>query len=104
MNDEIERVQMTIEQAEAKVEKAEKFRKLLANELFDELITKDYLGDDAVRLTIGLKPGGDNAITMSFLEAKANFSRYVGNVLNEGDSAAVSLDEHRELMAEMDKE
>ena len=101
MNEEIERIEMTIEQAQAKVEKAEKFTKLLANPLFKELITDDYLGDDAVRITIGLKPGGDNAVAMSFLEAKANFSRYVGNVLNEGAMAAESIDEHKDLMAEL---
>ena len=104
MNEEIQRIEMTIEQAEAKIKKADSVRSLLANPLFKEIITDGYLGDDAVRLTMNLKPGDENTVTMSMLNAKSIFSRYIAYQLAEGEQAAGSLEEHRLLMLEVDKE
>jgi len=105
MNEELNRVQVTLAQAEMKVEKAEKWEKLLANPLFEELITKDYLGDDAVRLTMNLKPkSDDNEIVSNMLIAKATFSRFVGNILEEGMNAKMSIEENSELLSELDNE
>jgi len=104
MNDEIERVQMTIDQAQAKVIKSEKWEKLLGSPLFKELITEDYLGDDAVRLTMNLKPRNeDNEVLNTMLQAKSIFSRFVANVLQEGEMARNSIEEHLELKGELEK-
>lgn len=105
MNEEYDRVQLTIEQAEKRVEKAKKWEQLLSNPLFDELITKDYLGDDAVRLTMNLKPKTeDNNITSNLLLAKAAFSRFVAQVLDEGRNAQAALEENAQLLQELDSE
>ncbi len=105
MNEEENRVQVTIEQLEAKVETAQKWDRLLSNSLFDELITKEYLGDDAVRLTMGLKPeAGKNEVTNSMLFAKSALSRYVAGKLDDGRNAIVSLRENLELQDEIDTE
>ena len=103
MNEELERVQVTIEQLEAKVEKAAKWEKLLANPLFDELVTKEYLGDDVVRLAMGLKPeASKNEVTNSMLFAKSAFSRYVAGVLDDGQHALYGLDENKALQDQID--
>ena len=65
MNEESQAVDMTIEMAEAKIATMQEWETLLKNPLFDKLISKDYLGDDAVRLTINLKPTGENDIIKS---------------------------------------
>ncbi len=96
---------MTIEQAEAKIAMMEKWEKLLKNPLFDELVTKDYLGDDAVRLTMNIKPkASDNEIVNNFLMAKSIFSRFVGEKLTTGVDAIQALDEHKALRAELNSE
>ena len=105
MNEELNAVEMTIEEAEAKIALMEKWEKLVSNPLFNELITKDYLGDDAVRLMIGLKPKvEDNEVTNSMLLAKSLFSRYVGLVIEEGHVAIGALAEHKEMLREIDNE
>ena len=105
MNQEVQNIEMTITQAEAKIAKMQQWEKLLANPLFDELVTKDYLGDDAVRLMIGLKPKtDDNEITNSMLLAKSLFSRYVGQVIDEGVTAIGALEEHKDMLREIDSE
>jgi len=105
MNEELQAIELTEAQAEAKIEKAEKWKKLLADPLFDELVTKDYLGDDAVRLTLQFSPKAeDNGIVTTMLSAKSIFSRFVGNVLNDGEVAVTTLEEHRQLRQELDKE
>jgi len=104
MNEEVERIHMTIAQAEAKVARAAKVETLLQDPLFKEVITEDYLGDDAVRLTVNLKPGDENKITHAMLEAKAVFSRFIAHVIAEGAMAESSLEEHKELMNSIDKE
>ena len=105
MNDEIERVEMTLEQAKAKVEKADKWTKLLANPLFKELITEDYLGDDAVRLTMNLKPKTeDNEIVNTMLTAKSIFSRFVAGILEDGRVSHEAIIENEALKLELQAE
>ncbi len=105
MNEEVQRIQVTLKQLETKVEKAQKWEALIANPLFVELITKDYLGDDAVRLTMNFKPkSDDNEIVSSLLTAKAMFSRFVANVIAEGEQAKLSIDENQALQDEIDGE
>ena len=105
MNEEVEQVQITLAQLEAKVEKAEKWKKLVALPLFEELVTKDYLGDDAVRLTMNLKPKAeDNEKTHNMLFAKASFSKFVGHIIEEGYQAEYSIQENEQLRDELDAE
>ena len=104
MNDEIERIEMTIEQAEAKIAKAEKVKQLIEQPLFKELITDGYLGDDAVRLTMNLKPGGDNDTTVAMLQGKASFSRYIAFLIAEGEQAHAAVEENRDLMNSIGQE
>ncbi len=104
MNEEVQRIEMTIEQAESKIAKAQKAEQLLGNPIFKELITEGYLGDDAVRLVMNLKPGKDNETTDALLNGKAVFSRYIANVLAEGAMAQATLDEHREMLREVEKD
>ena len=105
MNEEVEQVQVTIAQLEAKIELGNKWEQLLANPLFSELVTKDYLGDDAVRLTMNLKPKAeDNEITHNMLFAKASFSKFVGHIIEEAYNARYSLDENQALQDELDSE
>ncbi len=104
MNEELDAVQMTIEQAEQKIALMEKADKLMNNPLFKELITDGYLGDDAVRLTLHIKPGEENNRIHSLLEAKAVFSRYFAFIVADGENAIYALDEHKELLHTMDKE
>lgn len=105
MNEELDRVQLTLEQAQARVEKAEKWEKLLANPLFNELVTKDYLGDDAVRLTMNLKPKAeDNEIVSTMLSAKSILSRFVGNVIEEGQNSRMAIEENAQYLAELESE
>ena len=105
MNDEIERVEMTLEQAKAKVEKAGKWQKLLANPLFKELVTEDYLGDDAVRLTMNLKPKSeDNEIANNMLIAKSVFSRFVAGILEDGRISHEAILENEALKLELQAE
>ena len=102
---EVQQVQATIEQLEKKVELMEEWQKLLANPLFNTLVTKDYLGDDAVRLTMNLKPKTeDNEIVSNMLLAKSTFSRYVGHILEEGTNALYSIEENKALQDELDSE
>ncbi len=105
MNEETALIQVTLKQLEVKVEKANKWEALIANPLFDELITKDYLGDDAVRLTMNFKPKSeDNEIVSNLLVAKAMLSRFVANVIAEGEQARLSIDENQALQDEIDSE
>lgn len=105
MNDEIERIQVTLEQLESKVEKAGKWEQLLANPLFRELITEDYLGDDAVRLTMNMKPKSeDNEIVSNMLIAKSVFSRFVAQILEEGEIAKYSIEENKAAQYEVEAE
>ena len=105
MNDEIERVEMTLEQAKAKVGKSQKWKKLLANPLFKELVTEDYLGDDAVRLTMVLKPKAeDNEIANTMLIAKSVLSRYVAGVLEDGRVSYEAILENEALKLELQAE
>jgi len=99
MNEEQEEIYMTISEAEAKIAKMEKWQELLNNKLFKELVTDDYLGDDAVRLTIGIKPKAeDNEVTNNLLMAKAMFSRFVGKAINDGQTAVQAVEENQELL------
>ena len=103
MNEELEQVQATIEQLEAKVKLAEKMAKLVGNKEFNELITEGYLGNDIVRLTLNLKPKAeDNEIVNTMLTAKSIFSRYVAEIMSEGDEAYRSLEEHKRLQDEIE--
>ncbi len=105
MNDEIERVEMTLEQAKAKVAKAEKWTKLLANPLYKELVTEDYLGDDTVRLTMVLKPKvEDNEIVNTMLTSKSIFSRFVAGILEEGRISHEAIIENEALKLELQAE
>lgn len=106
MNDELQAVEMTIEQAEAKIALMEKADKLMSNDLFKELITDGYLGDDAVRLTLHLKPGGgnENERINAMLEAKATFSRFMAFIIADGENAIYALQEHKELANQLDAE
>ena len=105
MNEEVDQVQVTIAQLEAKIELANEWEKLLANPLFDKLITKDYLGDDAVRLTMNLKPKAeDNEVVNNLLLAKSTFSRFVGHIIEEAYNAKYSLEENQALQDELDSE
>jgi len=104
MNEEMQAVEMTIGQAEHKIAQGDKWQTLLANPLFEELVTKDYLGDDAVRLAMNLKPDGENDIVNNFLMAKSVFSRFVGEKLNSREDALQALEEHKNLRAELGKE
>ena len=105
MNEELNAVEMTIEQAEAKIILMEKWEKLLSNPLFNELVTKDYLGDDAVRLVINIKPkSDDNEIVNNFLMAKSIFSRFVGEKISNGYEAIEALAEHKALRDDINSE
>ena len=105
MNEELNAVEMTIEQAESKIALMEKWEKLLKNPLFEELVTKDYLGDDAVRLTMNLKPKAeDNEVVNNFLSAKSIFSRFVSQKIHAGFEAIAALDEHKAMLSEMNSE
>jgi len=105
MNDEIERVEMTLEQAKGKVEKASKWQKLLSDPLFRELVTEDYLGDDAVRLTMILKPKSeDNEITSTMFTAKSIFSRFVAGILDDGETSHMAILENEALKLELQAE
>jgi hypothetical protein len=104
MNEEIQAIQMTLEEAEAKVKRADDADKLLKNKIFKELITELYLGTDASRLAMQLGKSGDSDIRIhAMLRSKADFSRFIGNILNEGDMAQESINEHKELLADIDK-
>ena len=104
MNEEVQRIQLTIEEAEKRIATAEKWRKILEIPLFKELITEGYLEKDAVRITMSLKPDGENDIANNMLMAKMIFSRFVGNAIEDGYQAEISLAEHREALAEVDTE
>ena len=105
MNEEVERVQVTLAQLEAKVEKMMKWEQLVSNPLFDELITRDFLGDDAVRLTMNIKPkSDDNDIVTNLLMAKSSLSRFVAGILEDGMIAQTSIEENQALQAELDAE
>ena len=105
MNEEVERVQVTLAQLEAKVEKMMKWEQLVSNPLFDELITRDFLGDDAVRLTMNIKPkSDDNEIVNNMLMAKSMLSRFVAGILEDGMIAQASIEENQALQAELDAE
>jgi len=99
-NQEIAAVEMTIEQAEARIAKMEKWEKLTKYPLFDELVTKDFLGDDAVRLVMNIKPTGENEIVENFLMAKSIFSRFVAAKIASGYEAISALDEHKTMLSE----
>jgi len=102
MNEEMQNVQMTIDQAEAKISLAEDVEKLIGHPLFKKIITDGYLGDDAVRLTMNLKPEADkNEIINSMLTAKSVFSRHIAQLLEDGRIAMETLNEHRELETEI---
>ncbi len=101
----MERVQVTIEELEQKVELATKWSTLLDNPLYNELVTMNYLGDDSVRLVLQMKPKAeDNEITSNMLIAKSVLSRYVGHILDEGQTAYESLVENKALQDELDAE
>ena len=105
MNEEIQQIQVTLAQLEAKVEKATKWTKLVNDPLFMELVSKDYLGDDAVRLTMNLKPKTeDNEVSNNLLLAKATFSRFVAQILDEGEQALYSIEENKAAEAEINSE
>jgi len=104
MNDELEAIEMTIEQAESKVAKAEKWKKLIENPLFKELVTDDYLDADAVRMMINLKPTGMTDIDQNIIMAKTVFNRFIANTLAEGEVAQMAIEEHRDLLAEAKEE
>ena len=104
MNEEVQRIQLTIEEAERRIEVAEKWKKLLDNKLFKELVTDGYLEKDAVRIAMSLKPDGENTIANNMLMAKMIFSRYVGNAIEDGYQAQISLREHNEALAEVESE
>jgi len=104
MNDEIQTIQMTIEEAEAKVVMAEKVNELLKNSLFNEVITDLYLGTDSSRLTMQLgKSDESDTRIQAMLRSKAEFSRFIGNLLNDGEVAHDSIQEHKELLSDLDK-
>jgi len=104
MNDEIQTIQMTIEEAEAKVVMADKVNELLKDKLFTEVITDLYLGTDSSRLTMQLgKSDESDTRIQAMLRGKAEFSRFIGNLLNEGEVAYESIQEHKELLSDIDK-
>ena len=104
MNEEIQTIQMTIEEAELKVATAEKVQELVKNPLFNELITDLYLGTDSSRLTMQLgKSDESDTRVHAMLRSKAEFSRFIGNLMNEGEVAYESIQEHKELLSDLDK-
>ena len=104
MNQDAQRIEMTIDQARAKIKKMEDVDTLLKDKLFNELITEGYLGDDAVRITMNLKPGKDNDTSYSMLNAKSIFSRYIANIIHEGEVAIQALQENQDALLEVEAE
>ena len=104
MNEEVQRIQLTIEEAEKRIEIADKWKKLLEQPLFKELVTEGYLEKDITRITMSLKPDGENTVANNMLMAKMIFSRYVGNAIEDGYQAEISLDEHKQALIEVDAE
>jgi len=101
MNDDIQRIEMTIEDAERKVELAEKAEKLIEDKLFDEIISELYLGTDASRLALQLGRSKDgDARVYDMLKAKSYFSRFMANLIHEGQTASQAIAEHKELLAQ----
>ncbi len=104
MNEEVQNIQMTLEQAENKVAFMQDVVELLKDPLFEKVITDNYLGDDTTRLMLQLKPGEENKRLLSMLEAKSVFSRFIATALSEGEIASQSIQEHKELLSEIDKD
>ena len=105
MNEEVQRIQLTIEEAEKRIETAGKWKKLLEQPLFKELITEGYLEKDITRITMSLNPDQEkNTIANNMLTAKMIFSRYVGNAIEDGYQAEISLEEHKQALSEVDAE
>lgn len=102
----IETVELTIEEAQKKVDRAESLRKLHGNREFKRIILEGYFEAEAQRL-IGCI--GNSAPTLKAqrdemlleLQAISKLKEYFGSILREGREMEQSIREHNEMLAEM---
>lgn len=91
-NDAAETISLTMEDAKQKVELARKLDTLIANKEFDEIFTKGYLENEAVRIAgISCEPSmltkENQEDLMGRMKAIGYFRQYVIFIRRQGDMA-----------------
>ncbi len=104
MNDDIEQIELSIKEAEAKVERRDRLAKLHENKAFRELIVDGYFKDNAVRLVSAYgDPSASHlqADLLKDIEAVGRLQQYFRTIYQQGDAAERALVEAREELEDI---
>ncbi len=105
LEEDIQEVEITIEEAKKAVEYAVLVRRLIDNPDFKKLVTEDYFVEEAARLThLYSEPGlTDDQIrwVQNDLLAIGGFKRFIKNKLLLGTNAQHELDHSTEVLEEL---
>lgn len=90
MSDDIQKIELSIEEARKYVEQRDAALRLADNRDFKKLVIDGYFKDEAARLTGLLGERGENLpftkeMLVSDLEAIASFQRYMRQIIMQGD-------------------
>ena len=100
----IEQVELSIEEAQKKVDRADAALRLADNSDFKEIIMNGYCKDEAVRLVNTLNEVGFEEVQPDIkrmLESISDFSRYLRHVVREGRMAKESIIDHENTLDEL---
>lgn len=100
----IEQVELSIEEAKKKVDRADAALRLTDNSDFKEIIMNGYCKDEAVRLVNTLNESGFEEVQPDIkrmLESISDFGRYLRHVVREGRMAKEAIIDHENTLDEL---
>jgi hypothetical protein len=107
LDNQVEEVELTIEEAKKHIKKRDQLRKLMANREFRQIIEEGYLKDEAIRLVgISADPSLEHRkdAIVGQIESISNFRQYLSGILRMGDQMEDALRENEMLLDELREE
>lgn len=106
MSSDIEKVELSIEEAKKMVDRRDIALRLADNRDFKKLVIEGYFKDEAARLTGLLGERGDNLpftkeMIVSDLEAIASFQRFMRLIVMQGDIMEKEIEVNSEALEHM---
>jgi len=105
MND-LKQVELTIEEAEKNIEKAEALTRLFANSDFKAIVEEGYFQDNSIALVRRLafpqfdKPESQNRLQNQMMGV-SQLQMFFSQIMMEGNAAKEAMSSHRETLSEL---
>ena len=107
LDNQVEEVELTIEEAKKHVQRRDSLRKLMNNREFRKIIEEGYMQEEAVRLVgISADPSVEHRedAIIGQIKAISNLRQYLSNILRLGDQMEESILENEALLEELREE